>query len=85
MIQTESAEITKIAGIRFFRWLLKNNLFGKVKISNLVHDEIMVECKKEIAEHIAIELKRTMEEAGDYFCKTIKLTATPKISSVWKH
>lgn len=84
-IQTESAEITKIAGIRFFRWILDNNLFDKVLISNLVHDEIMVENDNEIAETIAIELKKAMDEAGNYFCKVIKLTATPEITLVWKH
>ncbi len=84
-IQTESAEITKIAGVVFFRWILDNDLFNKVKISNLVHDEIMIEGKKDIADKLSKELKRAMEEAGDHYCKIIKLTATPEITDVWTH
>lgn len=37
-IQGSAADITKLSGIFFFNWLLKNNLFHKVLISNVVHD-----------------------------------------------
>jgi DNA polymerase I-like protein with 3'-5' exonuclease and polymerase domains len=84
-IQNESAEITKIAGIKFFKWILENNLFKTVKISNLVHDEIMVECPKHMAEEISVKLKESMEVAGNYFCKIIPLTATPEITNYWTH
>lgn len=30
--------MSKLAGVWFFDWILKNNLFNKVKISNFIHD-----------------------------------------------
>jgi DNA polymerase-1 len=84
-IQGTSADITKLAGIYFFRYLLENNLVFKVKMPNVVHDEWIVEAPEDIAEDISKVLQECMEKAGDVFCKTIKLSADPCITINWKH
>ncbi len=84
-IQGESAEITKLAGIYFWKkFLLPNNLVFTVKFINAIHDEYLLECPKGLAEECAEELKKAMETAGDKFCKTVKLKAEPKISLYWE-
>jgi DNA polymerase I-like protein with 3'-5' exonuclease and polymerase domains len=84
-IQGTSADITKLAGVYFFRYLLENNLVFKVKLPNVVHDEWIVEAPENMAESISKVLQECMEKAGDVFCKTIKLKADPCITLNWKH
>jgi DNA polymerase-1 len=84
-IQGSSADITKLAGIYFFRYMVENNLVFKVKLPNVVHDEWLVECSKEMAYTLAEVLQDCMERAGQVFCKTVKLKATPVITAKWEH
>jgi DNA polymerase-1 len=84
-IQGSSAEITKLAGIYFFRYILENNLFNTVLISNVVHDEYLIECPIELAKEVSEKLQECMERAGEKFCKIIKLKAQPKITLEWDH
>ena len=84
-IQGSSADITKLAGIYFFRYLIENDLIFKVYMSNVVHDEWIVECPEDMSEIIKTKLKSCMEDAGDVFCKTIKLKADPVITKYWEH
>jgi DNA polymerase I-like protein with 3'-5' exonuclease and polymerase domains len=84
-IQGTSSDITKLAGVYFYQYLLKNNLLFSVKISNIVHDEYVTESPVEIAEETAKQLKYSMESAGDVFCKIIKLKAEPVITKEWQH
>lgn len=84
-IQGTSADITKLAGIYFFKYLVENNLVFTVKMPNVVHDEWIVECPEAMAENLSVVLKDCMEKAGDVFCKTVKLTADPCITQYWKH
>ena len=64
---------------------MDNNLFGKLYMCNVIHDEIVVECKESKAEKVAKILKNCMERAGDKFCKTVPLTAEPCIEDFWNH
>ena len=83
-IQGESAEITKLACVLFWRnYIVKNNLINTVKIVNLIHDEVLVECHKDIAEVTAKELQKAMEDAGSKFCKRVPLKADPCIDFKW--
>ena len=84
-IQGTSADITKLAGIYFFRYLLEKDLMFKVLLPNVVHDEWIVEAPAELAEELSIVLKECMENAGEVFCKTIKLNAEPCKTLNWKH
>jgi len=84
-IQGESAEITKLACVLFWRnYILPNNLISTVKIANLIHDEVLVECPENIAEETAKQLQKAMEDAGSKFCKRVPLKADPCISTKWK-
>lgn len=84
-IQGTAAEMTKLALIYFFEWIVENNLLYVVKICNAVHDEIVVECPLEISEKIQNKLKQYMQKAGNVFCKIIPMVVEPKITEVWTH
>lgn len=84
-IQGSSAEMTKLAGIKFYQWILENNLWGKVFICAFVHDEIVTECPKNIANTVSKKLKQCMESAGKVFCPTIPIIAEPNIGEKWDH
>ena len=79
-IQGTGADMTKLAAIFLFDWILKNNLFGVVLIPNLVHDEIVAECPDKMAPKLAPLLKFFMEKAAKVFCKNIEIPAQPKIT-----
>ena len=84
-IQGSSADITKLAGIYMFRYLIENDLLFEVFMPNVVHDELHLECDTDIAKELSQVLKKCMEKAGDRFCKIIKLRAEPCITNVWAH
>lgn len=84
-IQGTSADMTKIAGLRFYKWLKESGYWGIVKICLFVHDEIVVECPRHLAEDVKIQLKKAMEDAGKVFCKMIPITADPVITDFWTH
>lgn len=84
-IQGSSADITKLAGIYFFRYLVENNLVFKVLMPNVVHDEWIVEAPESMADAIKDKLQECMETAGDVFCKVVKLKADPVITKYWTH
>ena len=84
-IQGTGAEAMKLATIFFFKYLRENSLLFKVLIVNLVHDEILVEVPKKLAEVIKPVIKDCMERAGNLFCKIIPLEATPIITPYWTH
>jgi DNA polymerase I-like protein with 3'-5' exonuclease and polymerase domains len=83
-IQGTSAEITKIACIMFYRWILANGYQMKVLIPNLVHDEIVAECPVEMAEEVSPVLKECMVRAGRIYCKRVPLLAEPEATPFWK-
>lgn len=80
-----AAAMTKIAGIRYFNHLVKDNLIFKVLIPNDVHDEYLIEPPKEIAEQEAKKLSECMEYAAAIFCKKVTIKAVPEISDCWVH
>jgi DNA polymerase I-like protein with 3'-5' exonuclease and polymerase domains len=84
-IQAESAEMTKIACILLFRWILQTDNFNVIKIANLIHDEIMCECPIELSEIVSDKLQECMEKAGSYYCKIVPLHAQPQITNKWEH
>jgi len=84
-IQGSAADCTKLAGVYLFQFIMENNLFNILKISNIVHDEYLCECPKTLAERAAKTLKECMERAGDKFCKIVKLEAIPVINEKWEH
>lgn len=84
-VQGTAAIITKIAGIRFFNYLLRSNLLFIVWIPNDVHDEYLVESPDEIVDEVAANLKKSMDDAAALFCKSVKLVAVPETAKYWIH
>ena len=84
-IQGSSAEITKFGALKFFNYITDSGLMGVVKICNIVHDEIVIECPEVIANKMAKYLQECMEDAGKPFCKIIPLKAEPCITDHWEH
>lgn len=76
--------ILKLAMIMFFKWIVKNNLFKKVLICDLVHDESVIEYPKEMPE-IANKLQEAMEKASSMICDKLPIPAVPEVSTHWVH
>ena len=82
--QGSGACITKLACTNFFNWIVENNLFDKVKIVAVVHDEICIEYPKELSDTYKI-LEYHMEEASKAYCKFSKIPAKAEVSTHWVH
>lgn len=84
-IQGTSGSMTKLAAIYLKRELINKKVYDRVKIVNLVHDEIVCECPKEISKLVAKVLTESMEKAGKVFCTKVKMIADAVISDYWTH
>lgn len=84
-IQGTSAEITKLAALKFFNYIKSTGQHKSVKICNIVHDEIVIECMEREADFMASSLQKFMEDAGKPFCKIIPLKAEPCVTDHWEH
>lgn len=84
-IQGSASDCSKLAGILFFDYIIKNNLFDKVKIVNMVHDEFCVEAPEEMADEISKVLVSCMEKAAKPFCKIVPLSADVEVGDFWIH
>lgn len=84
-IQGESGSITKYAAILFRRWLIDSGNENNIFITNLVHDEINLECKTDYSKLASEQLEKCMKEAADIWCKTIPMEASAVITKYWGH
>lgn len=84
-IQGTSSDITKYACILLFKEILKRNWWLTVKIVNIIHDELLIECPKELVEEVQIIVVNCMEEAGKPFCKIVSLKAEAIHGNHWVH
>lgn len=84
-IQGSSADISKLAGCFFFKEILKNGWFDKVKIVNFVHDEFVVESPEDLVDTVSATIIDCMKKAGSVFCKYIPLDADAAIGDYWIH
>jgi DNA polymerase-1 len=75
--------MSKLAAILFNRAVKANKL--DATLINMVHDELVVETKKEIAEQVLALLVQCMEDAGKVFIKKLPIEASGKISEFWAH
>jgi DNA polymerase-1 len=83
-IQGTAASITKLALVKIYNYQLKNNAWDLFQIVNSVHDEIVIETKRENAEQVAKLVQKLMEEAGEKF-SSIPMIAEPTITDWWTH
>jgi len=80
-IQGGGAAMSKLAAIIFEEEI--ENLNYDAFIVNLIHDEIVVECKTEQAEQVKSVLEQAMIKSGSYFCKTIPMKVESYIGNTW--
>lgn len=83
-IQGTAADMSKLAGILVFRWIMENNKFGIIKIVNFVHDEYVLESPQKSVDKVADMLKENMEKASKFFVRELSITVNPVISKVWQ-
>lgn len=77
--------ILKYAMILFFRWIVENNLFGKVLLCDLIHDEAVVEFPEELKDIVPNKLKECMETSSSKFCRRLPIPAVPEVGKWWIH
>jgi DNA polymerase-1 len=84
-VQGSGSDVTKLAACYMFDYILENKLFNKVKIVNLVHDEILIECPTSVEDKIAKKLEECMVKSGKIFFTRIPLEAEASIGNYWIH
>ena len=84
-IQNRGAMMFKLASIKLFNYLKKNNLLGVVKYCIPVHDEINLECPKAMSEEISKILVKCMEQGAKPFCTRLPLGADVSVGEHWIH
>ncbi|MFA5396508.1 MAG: DNA polymerase [Methanogenium sp.] len=89
IIQGSASDMTKIALIKLRDVLLSDGIRplqnASVKLISVVHDETIIEAKKDIIEYYSNIQKECMEKAGEVICKKVKIKAEPMITPFWKH
>lgn len=78
------AIILKDSQIELFNWILKNNLFNKVKIVALVHDEACIEFPESMPEFPKF-LEELMEKSAAKYCKSVPIPAEAAVGDHWIH
>lgn len=80
-VQGTSADMTKLAAINIWKEFKKQQLDANIVC--LIHDEILVECKEEVAEVCRSIVETKMKDAMGFFCPNIPAAVEGKVSSVW--
>jgi DNA polymerase I-like protein with 3'-5' exonuclease and polymerase domains len=83
--QGTGSAIIKYASTLYFNWIKSKNLFGKVLLCDLVHDEIVSEFPKELVDTVPDMLVKCMEKAASVLCKKLPIPAEPAIGDHWIH
>lgn len=77
-VQGTSADITKIALRNIY-----DELSDRVMLVNVIHDEIVIECKAEEAEEIEPIFRKCMIDAGEVYIKSVPVLVGSKIMNCW--
>lgn len=83
--QGTAAHQTKMATVLLFNEIEKNNDYWKVRIANVIHDEIVLETQKHLSEKYARILEKSMIEGGNMFLTnpTLFMSADANIGKSW--
>ena len=80
IIQGTAADMLKLA----FAYVFERNPFGKkLRTVLLIHDEIVMECVKDVAEEARIFIEDCMKEAFEYFVTVVPIKIDAKIKTAW--
>jgi DNA polymerase-1 len=77
------ASITKLALCYISKKFRENAL--DAKIVNVVHDEILVECHKDIADTVKEIIEVEMVRAFNFYCPDVKMSVVAEIGTHWIH
>ncbi|GAB6065783.1 bifunctional 3'-5' exonuclease/DNA polymerase [Aquifex pyrophilus] len=80
-IQGTGADLLKLAVLLFDAEAKKKKL--DAKLVNLVHDEIVVECRKEVANQVKEVLEKAMKQAGKIILKKVPVEVESVINERW--
>lgn len=80
-IQGLNADILKLALYRVYKAIRKYN--GRVKIVNIIHDELNLEAPPELAEEVCSLVKTIMEQTGEEILKCVPVVAEAAYGSDW--
>lgn len=84
-IQGTAAHQKKRALREIYSLLVNQNLLNVVKMCVEVHDEVVIECPKEMADWLAPEIQNRMEAAANYYLDILTMKASPLITDYWTH
>ena len=84
-IQNRGACAFKLASIKFFNWIIKNNYQNIVLMCIPAHDEFMLECPEHMANIVYDTIIKCMVEGGKPFCPNVHLGADGGIYDHWVH
>lgn len=82
--QGTGAIIMKDAMTQLFNYIIDHNLFNKVKICVVVHDEINCEYPETLTDFPNI-LAEIMKNSAAKYCKSLPIPAEPTVEHFWVH
>ena len=82
--QGSGACIIKESACMLFDWIMENNLFEKVNLCALVHDEIVCDYPEDLQEFPQI-LEKLMQQAAAKYCKSLPIPAEAAVGDHWIH
>jgi DNA polymerase I-like protein with 3'-5' exonuclease and polymerase domains len=77
--------ILKFAMVKFYQWIIDNNLFEIVRLCDLVHDEVVVEFPELMKDIVPTKLQECMEYSSSIFCDKLPIPAVPETGDHWIH
>ena len=84
-----AGDVTKTALLLYRDYLLSKGIKpfdnAPVKLIGQVHDEIIIESKKELTKETVKELENCMIKAGSFYCKGLEMKAKAKTGDHWTH
>ena len=80
VIQGTAADMLKLAFVYVFE---RNPYKEKLKVILLIHDEIVLECHKDIADDAKVFVEDCMREAFEYFVTVVPIKIDAKIKDAW--
>lgn len=84
-IQGTGADMIKLSLFKMYEWITEKGFWGTVKICNVVHDEIVVECPEHMSEEVSQALLSIMKESANKFCSTVPVNVGYEIGNKWTH
>lgn len=84
-LQGSGACIFKVFNKFLFDWVVDNGYFNIIKFCIPVHDEINVECPKELAQTVSDKIQEIMKQSAKPFLTSLELNSDASISDHWIH